>query len=64
LNSQPWSFLVIRDRDGKKWLADHYKAAIESRSPGFTVREGDDSSMARQTQTRAGGHLLRLLGSD
>lgn len=31
MNSQPWSFLVIRSPEDKQWFADHYKAAIELR---------------------------------
>lgn len=31
MNTQPWAFVVLREAAGKKWFADHYKAAIESR---------------------------------
>ena len=31
MNSQPWAFVVIQDPEGKKWFAERYKAAIESR---------------------------------
>jgi nitroreductase len=31
MNTQPWSFLVIREAAGKQWFADHYKMAMESR---------------------------------
>lgn len=48
MNTQPWAFLVLRDRDGVSWFADHYKDAVESRFGRFEVPEGNDSRMARQ----------------
>ena len=49
MNTQPWAFLVLRDGQAKRWFADRYKAAIESRFGGIVdTREGDDSSLARQ----------------
>ena len=49
MNTQPWAFLVIREPDAKRWFADHYTAAIESRFGGVIKnREGDNSTRARQ----------------
>ena len=49
MNTQPWAFLVIREPDAKRWFADHYTAAIESRFGGVIEnREGDNSTRARQ----------------
>ena len=49
MNSQPWAFLLIRDAEAKRWFADHYTAAIESRFGGVVDdRKGDDSARARQ----------------
>ena len=38
MNSQPWSFLVLRKPEDKRWFADRYKAAIELRE-GFEARD-------------------------
>ena len=48
MNSQPWSFLVLREAEDKQWFAERYKAAIESRFGGLSVADEDDSPMARQ----------------
>jgi nitroreductase len=48
MNSQPWSFLVLRQPDDKQWFAARYKAAIESRFGNFKVDDDDTSAMARQ----------------
>ncbi len=49
MNTQPWSFLVIRKPEDKLWFAKRYKAAIESRfGGGLQVEDGDPSPMARQ----------------
>ena len=48
MNSQPWSFLVLREAEDKQWFAERYKAAIESRFGGFSLADEDDSPMARQ----------------
>lgn len=48
MNSQPWSFLVLRKPDDKQWFAARYKAAIESRFGNFKVDDDDTSAMARQ----------------
>ncbi len=49
MNTQPWAFLAIREPDAKRWFADHYTAAIESRFGGvIDNREGDNSTRARQ----------------
>ncbi len=31
MNTQPWSFVVIREPEGKQWFAERYKAAIDER---------------------------------
>ena len=48
MNTQPWAFLVIRAADGKKWFAERYKAAIQSRFGDFATAADDDSPMGRQ----------------
>jgi nitroreductase len=49
MNTQPWSFLVLRKDDDKQWFAERYKAAIESRFGGAVAPEdGDASGRARQ----------------
>jgi nitroreductase len=51
MNTQPWAFVVIRDADGKKWFAERYRAAIESRfGRSFEPAPDDDSPMARQVR--------------
>ena len=46
MNTQPWAFLVLRDPEAKKWFADRYKAAIESRFGDAKIPD-DDSPMGR-----------------
>ena len=49
MNTQPWSFLVLRKDDDKQWFAERYKAAIESRFGGaVAAKDGDVSGLARQ----------------
>ena len=49
MNTQPWSFLVIRDADGKQWFADHYKKAMETRFHiDADIDPGAGSAGARQ----------------
>ena len=49
MNSQPWSFLVIRKPADKRWFAERYKAAIETRFGGaFRGSQNDGSPLARQ----------------
>ena len=48
MNSQPWSFLVLRKSDDKQWFAERYKAAIESRFGSSDLPSEGDSPMARQ----------------
>ena len=49
MNTQPWSFLVIRQPEDKLWFAERYKAAIELRMGGvIQIEEGDRSPMAAQ----------------
>ncbi len=33
MNTQPWKFVVVEDPERKRWFAEHYGAAIESRFP-------------------------------
>jgi nitroreductase len=46
MNTQPWSFLVIRKSDDKAWFAERYRAAIESRFGAFSPANGDSSPLA------------------
>ena len=49
MNTQPWSFLVIRQPEDKLWFAERYKAAIELRMGGvIQIEESDSSPMAGQ----------------
>lgn len=52
MNSQPWAFLVVREAEGKRWFADRYRAAIESRFGALEIA-GDDRS--------PGARMLRAL---
>ena len=47
-NTQPWSFLVLRQQGDKQWFAERYKAAIESRFAFEEPEAGDTSRLARQ----------------
>jgi len=49
MNSQPWSFLVIRSPEDKQWFAERYKAAIEQRLGGW-MPQADDKSQMRALQ--------------
>ncbi len=42
------NFLVIRKPEDKRWFAERYKAAIESRFGVFQLKDDDTSPMARQ----------------
>ena len=46
-NTQPWSFLVIQEDEGKRWFADHYREAIETRFGVLNIPD-EDSALARQ----------------
>lgn len=50
MNSQPWKFLVLSEREDVKWFAGHYGEAIASRfGAGWgSLSERDDSPMTRQ----------------
>ena len=51
MNTQPWRFLVLREPEGKKWFADHYRQAIETRfGGGFAAAGEGDSPFARQAR--------------
>ncbi len=47
-NTQPWKFVVIREPDAKKWFAERYTAAIESRFGDINAHLESDSPMGRQ----------------
>ena len=47
MNSQPWAFVAVQDPEGKQFLADHYRRAIEDRFGG-PVQVRGDSGAARQ----------------
>ena len=38
-NTQPWKFVLISEPSKKKWFAERYAAAIESRFPGARERK-------------------------
>ena len=48
MNTQPWSFLVLRKPEDKQWFGERYKTAIESRCGDFRLEDDDTSPMARQ----------------
>ena len=48
MNTQPWSFVVIHDDEGKRWFGDRYRDAIATRFGGLSVDEDDRSPMGRQ----------------
>ena len=67
MNTQPWSFLVIREAEGKQWFADRYKKAMETRfhidadaDPG-TASEGARQLRAIQYQMNHMGEFPLLL---
>ena len=47
-NTQPWSFVLVREAAGKQWFAERYKHAIETRFGNIDVDAQSNSSMARQ----------------
>jgi nitroreductase len=51
-NKQPWSFLVIKEPEGKLWFAERYKAAMQSRF-GITdsMVSGENSPGMRQLRS-------------
>ena len=48
MNTQPWAFVVLREAGAKRWFADHYKAAIESRFGGTDIARQSNSNFAKQ----------------
>lgn len=51
-NTQPWAFVAVQEAEAKKWLAENYRGAMESRFPGaFTVPEDDRSARARMIRS-------------
>lgn len=48
MNTQPWAFVVLRETSAKRWFADHYKAAIESRFSTTDVAGKSSSTFAKQ----------------
>ena len=49
-NTQPWSFLIVQDREDKEFIARLYKKAAESRTPPGFKLEGN-SKTARGLRT-------------
>lgn len=47
-NSQPWSFVVLREAEAKQWFATRYKHALETRFGNIDADPNSNSSMARQ----------------
>ena len=48
-NLQPWEFVVVEDADSKRWFADQYAAAMESRFDVSRLESGrGDSKLSRQ----------------
>ena len=56
-NTQPWSFLVLEDPARKRWFADHYRHAIETRFPGMTATAEE---LAAQESTKLNRQLRAL----
>jgi nitroreductase len=50
MNTQPWAFVAIHDAAGRRWFAEHYAAAIQSRFGDLAVPEDDPSPMMRQVR--------------
>lgn len=48
MNTQPWKFVVLREPDSKRWFAERYKRAIESRFGGLQPPADDHSPLMRQ----------------
>lgn len=48
MNMQPWKFVVLREPDGKRWFAERYKRAIQSRFGKFQPPAEDHSPLMRQ----------------
>ncbi len=46
-NTQPWAFVVVEDANGRRWFAEHYKQAIESRFGVLEIPQRN-SSLTRQ----------------
>ncbi len=48
MNTQPWAFVVVQDKEGRAFLAERYKWAMDDRfGDAIVAKEGDDSAMAR-----------------
>lgn len=48
MNTQPWAFILLREAHAKKWFADHYKAAIDSRFDTTSLKKDPQSSFTKQ----------------
>ena len=48
MNLQPWKFVVLQEPDGKRWFAERYKRAIQSRFGDFQPQADDRSPLMRQ----------------
>jgi nitroreductase len=51
-NTQPWAFVLVSDPERKRWFADHYAAAMESRF-GLPIDPGSRKDMRIGRQLRA-----------
>lgn len=49
-NTQPWSFVLLREPAAKQWFATRYKNAIETRFGSVHADPNRNSSFARQMQ--------------
>lgn len=48
MNTQPWAFVVVQDKEGKQFLSDRYRWAMDDRfGEGLKFEEDDQSPMAR-----------------
>ena len=53
MNSQPWKFLVLSERDDVKWFAKHYRESIMTRFGAAASAGLDDSDSPMVRQFRA-----------
>ena len=59
-NTQPWAFLVVRDRDAKQFIAKRYFGVMNDRLAASMPSPDDQSPRARSV--RASWHLAEHLG--
>jgi len=56
-NLQPWAFVLVSDPERKKWFADHYAGAMESRF-GLPIDPNERGNMAKGRQLSAIFHQM------